>query len=37
MNDYEQLGVEIDNLKRLVLQALRIPQIVEWISKQLKQ
>ena len=35
-NEFTELGDAVDNFKMEVYKALRIPQIVEWLSKRLK-
>lgn len=35
-NEFTELGDAIDNFKMEVFKALKIPQIVEWLSKRLK-
>ena len=35
-NEFTELGDAVDNFKMEVFRALRIPQIVEWLSKRLK-
>jgi hypothetical protein len=35
-NEFTELGNAVDNFKMEVFKALKIPQIVEWLSKRLK-
>lgn len=35
-NEFTELGDAVDNFKMEIYKALKIPQIVEWLSKRLK-
>jgi len=35
-DDFDRLGIAIDNLKMEIAKALKLPQIVEWLAKKLK-